>query len=293
MDTGYLQDLLGKLVPRNVIQSLTCTWGQQVVFRVEPSSGISANPLFEFFVRAEQTAEMHVEWTDDRGVKGSLRQILPTPEPPARSLPLSQIKSGLHYSGKDVQALQADEFANPAQLWLSQGAQAWAQPSAANGKSCVSCHGAVATSMKGVATRYPAIDAASGRLFNLEDRINQCTTRHQQAAAMPPESDALLGLSLLVTQASKGMPLSVDIGGAARGHWQAGATLFSQRQPNGYPVYRLEWQKPGSLERRLRSCYAGIRAEVPPWGALEMRQLALYLMWRGEGLPIEVPAVRK
>jgi sulfur-oxidizing protein SoxA len=175
--------------------------------------------------------------------------------------------------------------------------------------------------MKGVATRYPAIDVVSGRLFNLEDRINQCTTRHQQAASMPPESDALLGLSLLVTQASKGMPLRVDIAGAARGHWQAGATLFSQRQgqmnlscaqchdqnfgqrlytdplsqgqPNGYPVYRLEWQKPGSLERRLRSCYAGIRAETPPWGALEMRQLALYLMWRGEGLPIEVPAVRK
>jgi sulfur-oxidizing protein SoxA len=243
------------------------------------------------------------------------------PAPPARSLPLSQMKSGLYYSGKDVQALQADEFANPTQLWLSQGAQAWAQPSAANGKSCASCHGAVATSMTGVATRYPAIDAASGRLFNLEDRINQCTTRHQQAVALAPESDALLGLSLLVTQASKGMPLRVDIGGAARGHWQAGATMYAQRQgqmnlscaqchdqnygqrlytdllsqgqPNGYPVYRLEWQKPGSLERRLRSCYAGIRAETPPWGALEMRQLALYLMWRGEGLPIEVPAVRK
>jgi hypothetical protein len=28
-------------------------------------------------VRAEQTAEMHVEWIDDRGVKGSLRQTLP------------------------------------------------------------------------------------------------------------------------------------------------------------------------------------------------------------------------
>jgi sulfur-oxidizing protein SoxA len=69
--------------------------------------------------------------------------------------------------------------------------------------------------------------------------------------------------------------------------------LLSQGQPNGCPVYRLEWQKPGSLERRLRSCYAGIRAEIPPWGALEMRQLALYLMWRGEGLPIEMRAVRK
>ena len=76
METGYLPDLLGKLVPRNVIRSLTCTWGQQEVFRVEPSSGISANPLFEFHVRAQQTAEMLVEWTDDRGVKGSLRQTL-------------------------------------------------------------------------------------------------------------------------------------------------------------------------------------------------------------------------
>ncbi len=243
-------------------------------------------------------------------------------QPPApRALPLSQLKSGVYFSGKDVQALQADEFANPAQLWLGQGAQAWGRASLVNGKSCFSCHGDAASSMKGVATRYPAIDPASGRLFNLEDRINHCSTRHQQALAMPPESDALLGLSLLVTQASKAMPLRVDVGGAARAHWQAGAALFTQRQgqlnlscaqchdqnfgqrlytdplsqgqPNGYPVYRLEWQKTGSLERRLRSCYAGIRAEIPPWGAIEMRQLALYLMWRAEGLPIEVPAVRK
>ncbi|PUE35134.1 sulfur oxidation c-type cytochrome SoxA [Limnohabitans sp. Jir72] len=239
---------------------------------------------------------------------------------PVRALPLSQLKSGLHFSGKDVQALQADEFANPAQLWLSQGAAQWKRSSGANGPSCFSCHGDVAN-MKGVATRYPAIDPASGRLFNLEDRINHCTTRHQQATVLAPESDALLGLTWYVTQASKGLPIRVDIGGNARPHWQAGADLFqrrqgqlnlscaqchdqhfgqrlytdalSQGQPNAYPVYRLEWQKPGSLERRLRSCYAGIRAETPPWGATEMRQLALYLMWRGEGLPIEVPAVRK
>jgi hypothetical protein len=36
-----------------------------------------------------------------------------------------------------------------------------------------------------------------------------------------------------------------------------------------------------------------VRAQVPPWGALEMRQLALYLGWRGQGLAIEAPAVRK
>jgi sulfur-oxidizing protein SoxZ len=82
MDTGYLQDLLGKLVPRNVIRLLTCTLGAQEVFRVEPSSGIAANPLFEFFVRATETAEMRVDWVDDRGQKGELRQtltVVPTP----------------------------------------------------------------------------------------------------------------------------------------------------------------------------------------------------------------------
>ena len=81
MDTGYLQDLLGKLVPRNVITQLTCTLGSQEVFRVEPSSGIAANPLFEFFVRATETAEMRIEWVDDRGQRGEFRQtmtVLPT-----------------------------------------------------------------------------------------------------------------------------------------------------------------------------------------------------------------------
>jgi sulfur-oxidizing protein SoxZ len=76
MDTGYLQDLLGKMVPRNVIRLLTCKLGALEVLRVEPSSGIAANPLFEFFVRATETAEMHVEWIDDRGNRGELKQTM-------------------------------------------------------------------------------------------------------------------------------------------------------------------------------------------------------------------------
>ena len=75
MDTGYLQDFSGKLVPRNVIQSLTCTLGGQEVFRVVPSSGVSANPYFEFFVRATNTAEFKIEWTDDKGAQGQHLQI--------------------------------------------------------------------------------------------------------------------------------------------------------------------------------------------------------------------------
>jgi sulfur-oxidizing protein SoxZ len=75
MDTGYLQDFTGKVVPRNVIRLITCTLGDKEVFRIEPSSGISANPFFEFFVRAASTAEFKVEWTDDQGVKRQHRQL--------------------------------------------------------------------------------------------------------------------------------------------------------------------------------------------------------------------------
>ena len=75
MDTGYLQDFSGKLVPRNVIRLLICTLGDQEIFRVEPSSGIAANPYFEFFVRATSTSEFKIEWTDDKGAKGQHLQI--------------------------------------------------------------------------------------------------------------------------------------------------------------------------------------------------------------------------
>jgi sulfur-oxidizing protein SoxZ len=75
MDTGYLQDFTGKVVPRNIIQVLTCHLGSQEVFRIEPSSGIAANPFFEFYVRATATAEFKIEWLDDKGVKGQHLQI--------------------------------------------------------------------------------------------------------------------------------------------------------------------------------------------------------------------------
>ncbi len=76
MDTGYLQNLLGQVVPRNIIRVLTCTLGSQEVLRIEPSSGIAANPLFEFFVRATETADMRVAWVDDKGISGSYQQTM-------------------------------------------------------------------------------------------------------------------------------------------------------------------------------------------------------------------------
>lgn len=255
-----------------------------------------------------------------------------------RAIPLDALRSGIEFAGRDVKALQADTAANPAQLWIERGRQLWQDrgPPAASaasaasaagsashqwpGRSCQDCH-AEPQRMQGVAASFPKLHAATGRLFNLEDQIRHCRAERQ---ALPPpayESDDLLGLTLLVTQASAGLPLRTALTPALEPHWRAGEALFTRRQgqlnlacghchdrhwgqrlytdalsqghPNGHPVYRLEWQKPGSLERRLRSCFFGVRADIPPWGDLGMRQLSLYLKWRAEGLPIEVPAVRK
>src|SRR6516165_7950657 len=73
------------------------------------------------------------------------------------------------------------------------------------------------------------------------------------------------------------------------GSWRA---TIPQGHPNGYPVYRLEWQSLGSVQRRLRNCLFGMRAEPYTYGAPEMTTLELFLAWRGRGLMIEAPAVR-
>lgn len=239
-----------------------------------------------------------------------------------RLLPLAAVRSGLEFAGRDVKALQADAPANPAQLWLGQGRALWAAPAGAAQRACSECHGDVA-GMKGVAARFPRLHADSGRLFNLEDQVRHCRSQRQQAPAPAFESDELLALTAVITHASSGMPLrsEPDPGPELLAHRKAGAALFerrqgqlnlactqchdrhwgqrfftdvlSQGQPNGYPLYRLEWQTLGSLERRLRSCYVGVRAEPPAYGDLALRQLSLYLHWRAEGLAIEMPAVRK
>ena len=45
-------------------------------------------------------------------------------------------------------------------------------------------------------------------------------------------------------------------------------------------------------QRRLRNCLTGMRAERYAYGAPELVDLELYLMWRARGMKIETPAVR-
>jgi sulfur-oxidizing protein SoxA len=71
-----------------------------------------------------------------------------------------------------------------------------------------------------------------------------------------------------------------------------GGSLIPQGHPNAYPIYRLEWQTLGSVQRRLRNCMSGVRAQQFEYGSPEMAQLELFLMWRARGMPLEAPGVR-
>src|ERR1035441_3247130 len=70
------------------------------------------------------------------------------------------------------------------------------------------------------------------------------------------------------------------------------SSLVPEGPPTGFPLYRLEWQSLGSLQRRLRNCMIGMRAEPFAYGAPEHVNLELFLKWRARGLTVETPAVR-
>jgi sulfur-oxidizing protein SoxA len=236
-----------------------------------------------------------------------------------RAIPPGELKSGSAFLGSDLRALQNDDFANPGMLWVESGERLWRAPAGRKKIACAGCH--KDQSMRGVAAGYPKIDKASGKLLNLEGRINQCRSERMGAEPLRYESEELLALAAYLARQSLRLPIKTSIGGAARAHFEAGRASYhlrrgqmnlscahchdaqwgkrllsetiSQGHPNAYPAYRMEWQALGSLERRLRACLSGIRAEMLPYGSQEYRDLELYLAWRGEGLPVETPGVRR
>jgi sulfur-oxidizing protein SoxA len=254
---------------------------------------------------------------------GALVWLLPFPavgEEPTRAIAPSDLRSGKDFVSPETRAQQKDLTVNPGMLWVEQGEKLWREAAGAEEKSCASCHGEP-SSLAGVAARYPAFDAKAQRLLNLEARIQQCRVERQKAAPLAYESQPLLSLAALVAHQSRGLPMRVAIDGPVRPFFEAGRTLYYERQgqldlscaqcheqswgkrlraekisqghPNGFPAYRLEWQTLGSLHRRLRACFQGVRAEPPVSGSAELVNLELYLAWRAQSLAVETPAVRR
>jgi len=229
-------------------------------------------------------------------------------------------RSGYTYAAKETRAMQDDEFANPASIWQDQGESLWSVVDGEAGKSCQSCHDDAADTMKGVGTAYPKYDFQTKKLINVEQRINRCRKENMKAKTWKFDSSQMLGMTIYVRGQSRGLPMNVAIDGHAAPFYEKGKNFFNQRrgqldmscknchednagnlaranllsegQGNGFPTYRLKWQKPGSLHRRFRGCNKNVRAKPYKSGSDEYTNLELYVAWRGRGLPVEAPAVR-
>ena len=69
-------------------------------------------------------------------------------------------RSGYDDMSPATQAMQRDDTLNPAMLWVQEGEALWNTQAGGAQKSCAGCHGDAASSMRGVAARYPAWDRA-------------------------------------------------------------------------------------------------------------------------------------
>ncbi len=239
---------------------------------------------------------------------------------PAAEIPLNERRAAYEDMSRDNKAMQDDDTSNPGMLAVLDGEALWSVKVGASGKSCADCHGDAKTSMKGAASRYPAFDTASGRPVNLEQRINLSRQQDQKAQPFAYESKEMLALTAYVALQSRGEPIAAHDDPRLKPFIDKGRAAFNQRQgqlnlscgqchddnwgkhlagntvpqahPTGYPTYRLEWQSLGSLQRRLRNCMIGMRAEPYSYGAPEYVDMELFLMWRARGMKIETPAVR-
>jgi len=238
----------------------------------------------------------------------------------ATESPQSERRSGYDFMGPDSKAMQDEDTDNPGMLWVLDGEALWKRKVGTANKACADCHNDARVSMKGVATHYPAYEKTLGKPIDLEQRINLCRGNHQQAAPFAYESRELLALTAYVAEQSRGMPIEAGNDPELAPFIEQGHALFMQRQgqlnlgcanchndnwdkklagapitqgqPTGYPLYRLEWQSLGSLQRRLRACITGIRAQAYDYGSPELVELELYLMTRARGMKMEAPAVR-
>ena len=237
-----------------------------------------------------------------------------------------ELKSGYHFSRSDTQAIQDDKFSNPGMIYVDRGSRLWHAIEGRHAKACADCHGDAAQSMMGVGSTYPKVNLESDQLINLGQQIQLCRIKNMDAAPFKAhdhehESEDLLALQAYVMFQSHGMPLSVSVVDLAEPFFDYGRQLYHQRvgqsdltcsqchdervgrllraerisqgHVNGFPTYMLRWDKMISAHRRFQFCNEQARAEPLPLDHPDYNALQLYVSWRGNGLAVETPAVRR
>ncbi|KIC49129.1 sulfur oxidation c-type cytochrome SoxA [Tateyamaria sp. ANG-S1] len=236
---------------------------------------------------------------------------------PAHMENLDTIYSGWRFRSGETQALETDDFDNPAFVFVDQGIDLFDKVDGTEGKACSSCHENV-EDFAGLRTQLPRVQ--DGELVSMENLINDCRTERMGAEPWKWSKGNMTAMTALIGLQSRGMPMDVAIDGDAAPYWEKGKELYytrvgqldmscsnchednygmmiradhlSQGQINGFPTYRLKNAKLNSIHGRFKGCMKNIRATPFAEGGDEFKALELYLASRGQGLSVETPSVR-
>lgn len=228
--------------------------------------------------------------------------------------------SGWRYRTSEMQALQMDDFENPASIAVDDGMASWVSVEGSEGKSCASCHNDIEASMAGVRAVYPKWNEEAGAVKTLAAQINDCRTDQMGAEAWKYDGTEMTSMEAVVSLQSRGMPVNVAVDGPAHETWLKGEEMYytrygqlelscanchednednyiradhlSQGQINGFPAFRLKTGDLVQVQNRFKGCIRDTRAETFSPGSEEFVALELYVASRGNGLSVESPSVR-
>jgi sulfur-oxidizing protein SoxA len=232
--------------------------------------------------------------------------------------PLDELYSGWLFRSSETRALQLDDFDNPAFVFVEDAETMFDTVEGTEGKSCSNCH--EVGDFKGLRPVLPRWNEAKGKLYSMENYINDCRTERMGAEKWKWSKPNMTSMVALISLQSRGMPINVATDGpvadiAAKGkelyYTRVGqldmscanchednygnmirADHLSQGQINGFPTYRLKNAKLNSVHARFKGCMKNIRAQPYGQGSPEFQALELYVASRGNGLAVEAPSVR-
>ena len=197
----------------------------------------------------------------------------------AAEIPSTERRSGYSFMTPDTKAMQDDDTANPGMLWVLDGEKLWSRKTGAADKACADCHNDAPHQHEG--RRRPLSRLRQGARAPRRSRSSASICAApiiSRRAPLAYESRDLLALTAFVAQQSRGAAIETGSDPQLAPFIAKGRELFMQRQgqlnlgcanchddnwdkrlagsaitqahPTGYPLYRLEWQSLGSLQRR-------------------------------------------
>jgi sulfur-oxidizing protein SoxZ len=76
METGLRVDAEHHLVPRDIINKITCRYNGAIVFSVDLHESMAANPYLAFYLRAQESGTLTFTWEEDGGAVFTLEKPL-------------------------------------------------------------------------------------------------------------------------------------------------------------------------------------------------------------------------